>query len=59
MNDELIGRVKAALEYMKNGHYMHAQFTLKAAMDRLPQQAVKEALAEPYMLMEAKQEKQQ
>ena len=50
MNEQLIGPVKAALQHMANGQYMHAQFTLRAAMDRLDQQAVAEALAEPFMI---------
>jgi hypothetical protein len=48
MNEQLIGPVKAALQHMANGQYMHAQFTLRAAVDRLDKEAVQQACADPY-----------
>jgi len=35
MTTPLLGPVKAALQHMANGQYMHAQFLLKAALDML------------------------
>jgi hypothetical protein len=35
MTNPLLGPVKAALQHMANGQYMHAQFLLKAALDML------------------------
>lgn len=52
MNYQLIGPVKAALQHMANGQYMHAQFLLKAAMDRLSQDEVNKAQAAPHLITE-------
>lgn len=38
MTNPLLGPVKAALQHMANGQYMHAQFLLKAALDMLTEE---------------------